>query len=162
MEFIYGHPSMFGTGFMLDLHQKCLMVLGRIRCLVLRIDIHSLVPLSERSQLPQRIEDMCWNEKHACCWSHFSVFFGQHLLSNLHREEQVIFPLILLLSQSSHHAIHVIEHVIVHFDYVIQWDIMPPCHQQGPISERPQYFQDILYNRTFIMCREQWPVFCVF
>ena len=75
------HMSMFGTVFILHLLQKGLLVLGSIGCLVLRIDIHSLVPLSKRSQLPKRIEDMCRNEKHASLWSYYSIVFGHPLSS---------------------------------------------------------------------------------
>jgi hypothetical protein len=53
---------MFGTVFILHILQKGLLVLESIGFLVLRIDIDSLVPLSTRLQLPERIEDMCRNE----------------------------------------------------------------------------------------------------
>jgi len=33
-----------------------------VGCLILRIDIHSLVPLCKRSQLPEWIEDVCGNQ----------------------------------------------------------------------------------------------------
>jgi len=60
-----GHAPMFGAVFILHILQKGLLVLGSIRCLVLRINIHSLVPLSARSQHPVKIEDMCRNWKRA-------------------------------------------------------------------------------------------------
>jgi hypothetical protein len=53
----------------------------------------------------------------------------------------------LLLGQSSHHAIHVIEHVIIHCDNVMQCYSMPLRHSKCPISKWPQYFHDILDNR---------------
>ena len=46
------------TVFILHLLQKDLLVLCSIGCLVLRIDIHSIVPLPKRSQLLERIEDI--------------------------------------------------------------------------------------------------------
>ena len=79
-EFIDRHTSMFSTVFILHVIQIGLLVLGSIGCLVLRINIHSLVPVSKSSQLPERIENMCRNEKHALCWSHFGIVFSQLLL----------------------------------------------------------------------------------
>jgi len=76
LEFIDGHISMCGAVFILHILQNGLLVLGNIGCLVLRIVIHSRVPLSKWSQLPERIEDMCRNEKHACPWRHFNRVFG--------------------------------------------------------------------------------------
>jgi hypothetical protein len=90
------------------------------------------------------------------------VVFGQLLSRQLHREEQVFFPLSFLLSQGSHHAIHVIEHVIVDCDNVMQCDCMPLGHPQGPILEWPQYFHDVLHNCPLILSCEQWLVSGVF
>jgi hypothetical protein len=138
------------------------LVLGSIGCLVLRINIHSLVPHSKRSKLPERTQDMSSNEKYAHCWSYFSVVFGQLLSSQLHSEEQVFLPLSLLLCQRSHHATHVIEHIIVHCDNVMQCDRMPLCHPQGAISKWHQYFYNILHNRPFNLSCAKCPVIRVF
>jgi len=54
-----GQTSMFGAVFILRILQRCLLVLDSIRCLVLRINKHSLVPLPKRSQLPETIKHMC-------------------------------------------------------------------------------------------------------
>ena len=66
------HRLMFCTVFILHILPKGPLVLGSIAFLILRIDIHSLVPLSRRSQLSKRIEDMCRNVKHARRWSYIS------------------------------------------------------------------------------------------
>jgi len=153
---------MFGAVFILQILQKGLLVLGSIGCPVLRINIHSLVPLSERSPLPKRIKNICRNAKHSCCWSYFSVVLGQLLSSWLHSEELVFLPRRFLLSQGLHHAIHVIEHVIVYCDDVMKCDGMPLRHGQGSISKSPPYFHDILHNRPFILSCEKWPVLRVF
>jgi len=149
---------MFGTLFILHILQKSILVLGSIRCLILRIDIQSLGPLPTQSQLPERIEDLCRNEKHTCPWSHFSILFGQLQSSWLHSEEQVMLPLSLLLSESSHNVIHMIEHVIIDSDKVMQCDCMPLRHRQGPISESPQNLHHVLKNSAFILCCEEWAV----
>jgi len=81
VEFIDWHKSMFGTVFTLHILQRGLWVLGSIGCLVLRINIHSLVPLSKRLQLPEWIDDVCTNQKHTRFWSHCSIIFGQLLSS---------------------------------------------------------------------------------
>jgi hypothetical protein len=80
-EFIDWHPSMFGAVFILHILQRGLRVMCCVGCLVLRINIHSFVPLSKRLELHDRIEDMCGNQKHARRWSHFGVVFGKLLLS---------------------------------------------------------------------------------
>jgi len=153
---------MFGTVFILHILQKALLVLGSIECLILRIDIHSIVPLSKRSQHPERIEDICRNAKHARRRNHFKVIFGQLLSSQLHGEEQVSLSWSGFLSQSSHHTIDVIEHIIIHCDNVMQCDSMSVQHPQGPISEWPQHFHDILQNGPFILSCEEWPIIAVF
>jgi len=91
LVFFDRHALRFGAVFILHILQKDLLVLGRIGYLTLRIDIHSLVPLSEGSQLPVRIKDMCRNQKHSLRWSHFSVVFGEHLFSEPHRENKSSF-----------------------------------------------------------------------
>jgi hypothetical protein len=78
---------MFRAVFVLHLLQKGLLVLGSIRSLVFRINIHSLVPLRKRSQLPERIKDMSRNEEHTGDWSDFSIIFAQLLLHKLHSKE---------------------------------------------------------------------------
>jgi len=161
-RFIDRHMLMFGTIFILHILQKGLLVLGSIGCRVLRINIDSHVPLPQQSQLLQRIEYVGWNENHTCRWSHVSIIFGHRLSSWLHSEEQVFLPLSLLLCQSSHNAIHVIEHVVIDCDKMMQCDCMPLWHPQGPILEWPQYLQDILHKRPFILCCEEWPGLTVF
>jgi len=52
------HTSMFDLVFFLHILQKCLLVLGSIRCLVLRNNIQFVVLLQKPSQLPLRIKDM--------------------------------------------------------------------------------------------------------
>jgi len=153
---------MFGTVFILHILQKGLLVLCSIGCLVLRMCIHCFVLLSKQSQLPERMEDMCRNGKHARRWSHISVIFGHLRLSKLHSEEQVFLPWSLFLSQSWHHAIHAIEHIIVHWDDMMQCDCMPSRHPQGPISIWPQHFHNILHNGPFILSCEEWPVIAVY
>jgi len=147
---------MFGTVFILHMFQNDLLVLGCIRCLVLRINIHSVVPPSKRSEPPQRIEHMCRSVQHACQRSHFSIIFTQHLSSKPHREEQVFHPLSLLLGQSVQHAIHVIENVIVHCGNVTDCDCMPILHPQSPISEWPLHFHNILHKWSIQL--ELWKV----
>jgi len=156
------YMSTVGTVFILQVLQKGLLVLGSSGCLILRIDIHSFVPLSKWSQLQEGIEDRCRNEEHAYRWSHFSAIIGQHLSSLLHGEAQVFLPLSLYFSQSSPHAIHVIEHIIVHCDNMIQCDCMPFRHPQGPISEWPQLFDEILHNGPFILSCEECRVIALF
>jgi len=89
--------SMFGQVFILHIVPKCLLVLGSIRSLILRISIHYLVSLPEWSQLPQSIKDMSWNENHICCWSYFSMIFRQLLSRNNHGEVYVFLPVNLCL-----------------------------------------------------------------
>jgi len=153
---------MFGTVIIPHMLWKGLLVLLSIGCLILRIDINSLVPLFTRSQLPKRIEDNCRDEKHSHRWSYCRVVFVQILSSSLHSEEQVIITWILLLRQSSHHAVHRIKHVIVHCDHAMKTDYMPLLHPEGPISNRPQYFHDVLPNGQFILSCEKWLVISVF
>jgi len=153
-EFIDWHTSMFGTVLIFHVLQKGLSVMCSVGCLALRIDIHSLVPSPKRSQLPERMENVCGHQKHSRGWSHLSVVFGKLLSSYLHCEEQVFLPSSLFPGQSSHQAIHVIEHVIVHCDNLMQCDWMPHRHPKGPISKWPQYCNDILDNRPFIQSCE--------
>jgi len=156
------HTSMFGSVLILNILQNGLLVLGSIGCLILRINIHSLFPLSKRSQLLKWIEDMCRNEKHACCWSHFSIVSGQLLSSELHSKEQVFLPGSLHLSQSLHHTVHMIEHVIVHCNNLMPCDCMPHWPPQGPMSKWPLYFHDILHSGPLILSNEKWPIISVF
>jgi len=86
------------------------------------------------------------------------VIIGEHLSCQLHCEEQVFLPLTPFLSQCSHHAIHVIDHVIVHCQNVMQCDCVSLRHPQDPISEWPQHFHDNLYNGPIIVCCEEWPL----
>ena len=153
---------MLGTVFILNILQKGLLVLGSMECIVLRINIHSLVSHSKRSQLPKRIEDMCRNEKHAHRCSHFSMVIGQLLSSYLHREEYVFLPCSRLLSQSSHYVVHVYANVGVHCNTVMHCDCTALRHPQGPISKWSQYFNDILNNGPFILSCEKSPVISIF
>ena len=72
-ECIGSHTSMFGTVFILHILHKGILVMCSVGCLVLKIDIDSLVPLSTRSQLAERIEVLCRNTKHARRWGHFCI-----------------------------------------------------------------------------------------
>ena len=72
----------FDAVFVLHILQKCLIVLGSIRSLILRIDSHSLVPFPKRLQLRKRIKNMCWNKKRTRRWSDFSKVFGQLCRAN--------------------------------------------------------------------------------
>ena len=156
------YPLMFSTVFILHIPQKALLVLDSIECLVLRIYIHSPVPLPKRSQLLERFEDMCRNQKHTRRWSHFSIVFGQHLSSYFHSEEQVFLLLSLLLAQRLNYTVHVIKHVVLYCYNVIRCNCMPFRHPQGPVSEWPQHFHDIDNNRPFVLSHKEWPVFTVF
>jgi hypothetical protein len=116
---------MFRTVFILQVLQNGLLVLGSIECLVLRINIHSLVPLPKQLQCPETIDDMCRYEKHTRRPSHFSVIFGHLLLSYLHSEGEIFLPSGHRLSKSLHDAINMIEHVILHSENVMQCNCIP-------------------------------------
>jgi hypothetical protein len=148
---------MFGTVFIPHILQKALLELCSTGCLVPRININSLAPLSKWLQHLEKMEDMCRNQKHICCCSHFSIVICLLMSSKLHSEEQVILPLSLVLRQSSQNAIQLIEHVIVDAYEVMQWYCMPLRHLQNPISDWSQYFHHIVHNSPFIMCCEEWP-----
>ena len=90
------------------------------------------------------------------------MVFGQHLFSELHSEEQVFHPWNLVLEETSHHAIHMFEHVIVHCDNVMQCNFMLLCHPQGPKSKGPQYFHDIPHYSPLILSCEKWLEITVF
>jgi len=51
---------------------------------------------------------------------------------------------------------------IVDCDNVMQCEFMPVRHLQGPVSEWPQNFHNILDHGTFILCSEDWPAFTGF
>jgi hypothetical protein len=142
---------MFGSAFILHRLQRGLFWLCSVGCLVLRSDIHSLVPLSKLSQLPERIQDVCRYQKHARRCSYFVIVLGKPLSRKLHSEESVFPRLSLPLGQGSHHAIHVIEHVIVHCDDVMLCECMPRQHPNGSILKWLQYFHDRLDSRPFIL-----------
>jgi len=55
-----------------------------------------------------------------------------------------------------------IEHVIVDGDDIMQSHCMYFRHLQGPVSEWPQNFHNVLDNCLFILCCEEWPVIAVF
>jgi hypothetical protein len=148
--------ALFGTEIILHLLWKGLLVLGSVECLVLRINIHSLVPLWVWSQLPKRIEEMCSNETHTRHRSPASIVFEQSLSRYFHREQQAFLPWILLVNQSSHHTVHMIKHLIVHSDHIVECDCIPLWFPQGPILKWHQYFHDVLHNGPFIF----WTVAC--
>jgi len=127
--------SVFGAVFVVHILQKCLLVLGSIRSLVIRIDINSLVPFPKRSQLAKRIKNVCRNKKHTHRWRDFGIVFGQLLSRKRHSEVSIFLPLGFLLSQSSQNAIHIIEHVIIDGDNMMQCDCMSFRHPQSPVSE---------------------------
>jgi len=153
---------MFRAVFILHILQTGLLVLGSIRGIVFRINIHSLVPLPKRSQLPERIKDMCRNEEHTSLWSHFHIVFRQLLPRTLHSKESIFLPLCLFLGQSSDHAVHVIKRVIVDSDDVTQSNGMPFRHPEGPVPEWPLNLHDILDNSPLILCCEERPVVAKF
>jgi len=129
-----GRPSsLFGTVCVLHILQKCLRVLGIIWSIVISIDMHSLVPLQKWSQPPDRIKDMGWHAQNTSLWSYFSILFRQHMSHKLHGEVWVFLPLSILLGHSSHNAIHMIEHVIVDSDNVMQSYFVPFWHPQGAV-----------------------------
>jgi len=147
---------MFGTVFILHVLQKDLLVLGSTECLVLRIIINSLVTIAQWSQLPERFEDMCGDNKHAHCWRHCSIELGQLMSSQLHSEEQFIFPFSLLLNHSSPLDIHTIEYVSEYWGQEMQCECMPLCHPHSPILKLPHYFDDILHNGPCNISWENW------
>jgi len=105
---------------------------------------------------------MCRNGEHTSCWSHFSIIFDQRLLCTLHSNEYVFLPLCLCLGQSSHHAIHVIKHVIVDSDDdVMQSTGMPFQHLQDAVPEWSQNVHGILDNSQLILSCEEGPVFAI-
>jgi len=67
-----GVVSMFVTLFVLHINQKPLCALGGIRVIVLRMNIHDLVPILKGSQIPKRINHMCGNETHSGCWHYIA------------------------------------------------------------------------------------------
>ena len=108
----------FVFGFRTDLHfadiiLSCLLVFRCLRSLVLRMNIHSLVPPFKQSQLVERIKHMCCNEMHTHPSSHYSEVFVKYLACKLHGKEYVLLRLRLLVSWSSHNTINLIVHVIV-------------------------------------------------
>jgi hypothetical protein len=153
---------MFGVVLILHILQKGLLVLHSGGYLVFRINIHSRAQLSKHSQRLERIEDVCGNPMHAHHWSDLGGLLGKHLLSYLHSEEQLFLPSSLLLRPSSHHAIHGIEHVIVHCDCMIQCDCKPLRHPKGPISKWPQYFPYILDICQVVLSCEWRLVFAIY
>jgi hypothetical protein len=153
---------MFRTVFILDIVQKDFMVLGTIGCLILRNYIESLVQLPKEIQLAEKIDDMCWIEKHTPRWRHFSITFGQLLSSEFHIKHQVCLWLSLHLSHSSRNTILMAEHVVVYWDNVKECDCRPLRQPQGLIVEYPYYNHDIIGNGLSVLCCEEWPVITVF
>jgi len=129
--------SMFGTVLILHVPLIHLLALGSIRSLVLRIDICSLVALPEWLQVPEWIQDVCWNEKHLHRWSNFRMIFCQLLSYKCHNILKVFIAFSLLLSESSHNAIHMIEYGIIKYHNVMHSNCKPFWHPQGPVSELP-------------------------
>jgi hypothetical protein len=64
----------------------------------------------------------------------------------------------LLLGQSWHHAIHVIENVIVESDDVMESNSIPFRHPLGPETELPQNVYDKLESGPLILYGEELPV----
>jgi len=152
------HSSMFETVFVLYILQKDLLVLASIRSLVFRINVHRLVPLPTWLQLPERSEEMCRNVKQTGHWSDFNIVFGQRVAHNLYAEVLVFLPFCVLLSQSSHNAIHMIEPVIVNRNDMMQSNCMRFRHLQGPVSEWLRNIHDVFDDHPVILCCEECPV----
>jgi len=143
--------SMFGTGLNIRILQKHLFVLCSTRSLILGIHIYSVVPLPKWLQLPERFKYLCRTEKHTRSSSHCSIIFGWLLARKLHGKELVFLPLSVLLSQCSHHAIHMVEHVIVHSDGMMQSNSISFRHPKHPVLEWPSHFDHILDDGPFIL-----------
>jgi len=60
-----------------------------------------------------------------------------------------------------YNAIHMIKHAIVDSDSMMQCDCMPLRHPQGPLSESPENFHDVLNNGPLILWCEECPVISV-
>jgi hypothetical protein len=154
--------SIIEAVFMLHRLQTGHLVLNSIRSLVLMINIHSIGQLPQWSQLPERINDMCWNMKQTWHWSDFSIIFAQLLSCNVHREVYIFIPIYLLHSQYSHNTVHMVQHVIVHRNDMMQSNCLRFRHPQGQVSEQPQIFSDVLDDSPFIQCCAERPAFSVY
>ena len=161
-KLIAHYISMIGAVFILRILQNGLLVSCSVGYHISRITIHSLGPVSKWSQHPERIKKVGGNSPHACRWSYICIGFRKLLSSKLDSEEHVFIWLSLLLRQSLHHAILMMEHVIVHGDNMLQFDCMPLRHPKGQILTWPQYLHDILDYRPFILSCELQPVFTIF
>jgi len=133
-----GATPMFPIVFVLHILQHCVLVLGRITCLVTMINIWLLVVLPKCSQIPERMNVMCRHEMHTHLSSNCSIIFMQILSCKLQSEVYIFILLSILAGYKLHDAIHTIRHVIVVSDNVMQSNCIPVCHPQGVLLERPQ------------------------
>jgi len=153
---------MFGRLLILHILRPCRLGLGSDGCLVPRIHFHSPIPLPKRSQLPEGIKDVCWNEKHTGRWSNFSITFERVPAPKLHGKVWIFLPVSCLLRQGSHNSINIVEHVMVDSDGVMHSNRMPFRHLQGQVLEWPQTFYGIPNNGLFILRSDERPVITVF
>jgi len=154
--------SMFGTGFILHILQNSCFVLNSIGNLVVTVNTHYVLLVSTRSQLWKIIENICRNANHTHRWSHFSRIVGQLLRCSVDSQEQLFLTLILLRRWISHNAIHMIENVVVVCGKIMECDCLPLWNPQGRILEWSQSFRQILDNRPFILCCEEWLEISIF
>jgi len=157
-----GQWCTFGAVFILHIIQKCLLIFHCIGSLVFKNDIHSLVPNSIQSQRPERINDMCYNDKHTSCWSNCHIIYGQLVSRQHHGEVYVCLAWCLLPTLSSHNTTHKIEHFIRNNVDVMESNYMPFQHPLGPVPEWSWNFHDALDDGLCILCGEAWPVISVF
>ena len=105
---------------------------------------------------------MCRNKKHTRHWSDFGIVCGQLLSRKLHSKVSIFLPPGFHLSQTSQNAIHMVEHVIMDSDNMMQCDRMCFRHPQSPVSEWHEQFHEVLEDCPFIHCCVESPVFAVF
>jgi len=146
--------SVFGKIFILHKLWNQLLVLAYIASLILRIDIHSRIPLSKPMHTRPRMKEMYCNENVSCYWNKNSKIFVQLLLSKLHCQVQVFFPFSLSPSWSDFNTIHMIKHRLVDSNNMIQCNCMPVCGLGGPGLEQLQNCLDILHIGPNILCCE--------
>jgi hypothetical protein len=79
----------------------------------------------------------------------------------VHSEIWEVFPISLVLSERSHNTLHLIVHVIVDSDDMMQSPRVPFQLPQGEVLESPTNVHDELHNSPFILCLEEWPVVTV-
>ena len=96
-RFNTGHMSMFGTVFILHLVQKCLLVLGCIRSLVLTNNIHSLSHILNDCNLPKKSKICAEMRSIPIVGVTSAYYLDSFYHANLTREVQVLLPWSLLL-----------------------------------------------------------------